>query len=172
MSKAAPPGGYGAPTGKRPKIPLKDVLVVERVPFRSIRWRWEVLWYAALNVAAMLPLQWVVPSNDPDGLPLPAMAGMFAATALLAYLQPWVGVLSVLRAMRIFQMVLLPLTFVLGVLSIPIAVLEPGPDPDVVRLIAAFGAAAAALMSLFGQIRLWRTTAWTLQLEAQNQSAQ
>lgn len=159
---------YGAPASERTKIPVRSLLLIERVPLKKIRWRWEVLWYAGLNVVAMAPMAWAIPSGS-DSPPLSFMIAMFAAMPLIAYLQPWIGVLSLLRIMRVSQLILLPLLIVLAVLSIPLALLEPGADPDFVRIAAGLGGGAAAVVSMLGQIRLWRTTAWTLQLEARSE---
>ncbi len=149
---------YGASTEAQPKIRLRALLNVPWVGFRGIVWRWRVLAFVALNVVAIAPMAWF----EQDDLPLPAMAGMLAAFPVLAYLQPWTGVLSLLKAMRTLQIVMLPLLVLFGLLNLPIAIAGSTNAPDWPRAAAGIAGVVAAIASLRGQIRLWRWQATRL----------
>lgn len=143
---------YG-PTGDRAATrSLMSVVMAPWVGFRGMQWRFSVLAFAALNAVALAPMLWF----DELDVPLPTLFGMFAALPIVAYLQPWIGVVSVLRVMRASQLVMLPLLVLFGALSLPLAVFE---HPNTARAVASGVAVLAALGSLIGQVRLWRRQA-------------
>lgn len=121
----------------------------------GVRWLHFVL-LTALNVAAFAPLWWMTDPagrNGPSERDLWMVLGGMTLLPLFAVLQPWIAYVSVLKIPRLMLAVfLLPLIIAYDALAVALNLVEGKGAPWWVGL----AAGVAAVVSLVGQVRLWR----------------
>jgi hypothetical protein len=121
----------------------------------GVRWLYFGL-LAALNIAACAPLWWMadpIGRTGPSDRELWMVFGGMTLLPLFAVLQPWIAYVSVLKIPRLMLAVfLLPLLIAYDALAVALNLVEGKGAPWGVGL----GAGVAAVVSLVGQVRLWR----------------